>query len=68
MKHLALREILVVSGSLPRRLQPFLKYCCELDFLQQVGGGFLFIHRLLLEHFSNGIVQEDADREPIENS
>jgi hypothetical protein len=64
LKHRALREILVASGSLPRRLQPFLKYCCELDFLQQVGGGFLFVHRLLLEHFSTSTGNEVSDGKP----
>jgi hypothetical protein len=30
----------------------FLGYCCDRIFLQKVGGGYIFIHRLLLEHFA----------------
>ena len=30
----------------------FLNYASERVFLQKVGGGYIFIHRLLLEHFA----------------
>ena len=30
----------------------FLDYAARLVFLQKVGGGYIFIHRLLLEHFA----------------
>jgi hypothetical protein len=41
------------NGSLPLRLAPFLDYCAERIFLRKVGGGSIFIHRLLLEHFAS---------------
>lgn len=37
---------------IPWRLIRFLNYCTELDFLRRVGGGYLFIHRLLLEYIA----------------
>ena len=41
------------KGYLPWKLEPFLDYAAdELNFLQKVGGGYLFIHRYLLEHFA----------------
>jgi hypothetical protein len=31
----------------------FLDYAAkDLNFLQKVGGGYIFIHRMLLEHFA----------------
>ncbi len=41
------------KGYLPWKLVPFLDYAAEdLGFLQKVGGGYMFIHRYLLEHFA----------------
>lgn len=52
--HYILRSILFVSGKMPFRIARFLDYATdELKFMRKVGGGYIFIHRLLLEHFSN---------------
>ena len=43
------------NGYMPRRLHRFLDHCTKLVFLRpkgSVGGGYIFIHRLLLEHFA----------------
>jgi hypothetical protein len=53
LSHLALRLILSRSGSLPLRLVPFLDDCVERIFLRKVGGGYIFVHRLLMEHFAS---------------
>jgi hypothetical protein len=37
---------------MPLRLRRFLDYAVHLGFLQRAGGGYIFIHRLLLEHFA----------------
>jgi hypothetical protein len=50
--HLILRFILYFTGHTPRRYAHFLDYATSLIFLQKVGGGYIFIHRLLLEHFA----------------
>ncbi|NEP13180.1 MAG: protein kinase [Symploca sp. SIO2C1] len=51
-KHFILRIILYCSGSIPWNYAHFLNYATERIFLQKVGGGYIFIHRLLLEHFA----------------
>jgi hypothetical protein len=53
LSHIALRLVLSRNGSLPLRLIPFLDYCAERVFLRKVGGGYIFVHRLLMEHFAS---------------
>ena len=52
IQHLALRCILWRSGALPLHLVAFLDYCAEPIFLRKVGGGYVFVHGLLMEHFA----------------
>jgi len=52
VKHGILRLILFCQGRIPWRYASFLDYAAERIFLQKVGGGYMFIHRLLLEHFA----------------
>jgi Cdc6-like AAA superfamily ATPase len=52
VKHYILRSILSVNNLLPWRLVPFLDYCTDLIFLRRVGGGYIFVHRLLMERFA----------------
>jgi len=51
-QHLLLRLALVHSRSAPWRYADFLDYAAERIFLRKVGGGYIFIHRLLLEYFA----------------
>lgn len=54
IQHYGLRWMLCRNGALPfRDLIPFLDYCAERIFLRKVGGGYIFVHRLLLEHFAS---------------
>jgi hypothetical protein len=53
IQHYILRAIVWRSGHAPRDYARFLDYAVKLVFLQQVGGGYIFIHRLLLEHFAD---------------
>ena len=39
---------------------PDLDYAADRIFLQKVGGGYIFIHRLLLEHFAALERKDDA--------
>jgi len=39
----------------------FLDYCVDRIFLRRVGGGYIFIHRLLQEHFAV-LTPEDIKR------
>jgi eukaryotic-like serine/threonine-protein kinase len=50
--HAALRLVLSLTGTMPLRLRGFLDYAVHLGFLQRAGGGYIFFHRLLLEHFA----------------
>jgi hypothetical protein len=52
IKHYALRLILWRKGSTPLRLIQFLDHCSRLIFLKKVGGGYIFIHRMLLDYFA----------------
>ncbi|EAW35262.1 NACHT domain-containing protein [Lyngbya sp. PCC 8106] len=52
IKHLTLRSMLYKKGVAPWNYARFLDYATELIFLQKVGGGYIFIHRMLLEHFA----------------
>jgi uncharacterized caspase-like protein len=53
IQHLILRLILWQRGCIPWNYARFLDYASERIFLQKVGGGYIFIHRLLLEHFAS---------------
>jgi|GEM_PF-614543 len=52
IKHLILRFILWRDGCIPWNYARFLDYAADRIFLQKVGGGYIFIHRLLMEHFA----------------
>jgi hypothetical protein len=52
IQHFTLRLILYRDGYIPWNYARFLDYAAERIFLQKVGGGYIFIHRLLLEHFA----------------
>ena len=52
LKHLALRLLLVRSGSIPWNYVKFLDYAAERILLRKVGGGYTFLHRMLLEYFA----------------
>lgn len=51
--HWVLRLLLAWRQVMPLRAIQFLDYSCDLIFLQRVGGGYIFIHRLVLEYFAS---------------
>jgi hypothetical protein len=51
VRHLALQCLLALSNSIPFRVSAFLDYSVRLRFLQRAGDGYMFIRRLVLEHF-----------------
>ena len=53
IRHFALRGILAHYEYLPWKLVPFLEFAKERLFLRRVGGGYIFIHRTLMEYFAN---------------
>ena len=52
IQHLVFRFFLYFNGYIPWNYASFLDYTTELIFFQKIGGGYIFIHRLLLEHFA----------------
>jgi DNA polymerase III delta prime subunit len=51
-QHIALRFVLWRIGALPLNLVGFLDACADRILLRKVGGGYIFIHQLLLEYFA----------------
>jgi hypothetical protein len=52
IQHFTLRFILYRTGHIPWSYARFLDYAAERIFLRKVGGGYIFIHRLLMEYFA----------------
>ena len=52
VQHFILRFILYIKGESPWNYARFLDYATDRLFLQKVGGGYIFVHRMLLEHFA----------------
>jgi hypothetical protein len=52
-RHLILRLLLFGCGYMPWNYTRFLNYACERIFLCKVGGGYIFIHRYLMEYFAS---------------
>ena len=53
LRHGVLRLLLWRAGSMPWNYPRFLDYAAERVLLSKVGGGYIFIHRLLLEYFAS---------------
>lgn len=53
IKHYVLRLMLWRKHGLPLDLTRFLDFAADQILLQQAGGGYAFIHRMLMEHFAN---------------
>ena len=52
IQHAVLRLALWRRGDAPLHYARFLDYAAQRILLRKVGGGYLFLHRLLLEHFA----------------
>jgi hypothetical protein len=64
LQHLVLRLLLVHNGSAPWRYAEFLDYATERIFLRKVGGGYIFIHRLLQDYFAAMYQSDRVDSPP----
>jgi hypothetical protein len=51
--HTILRLILWCKGNIAWNYDHFLDYAVERIFLRKVGGGYMFVHRLLMEYFAS---------------
>lgn len=67
IEHGIVRLIITRRGHTPLNYARFLDYAAEeLHFLQKVGGGYVFIHRYLLEHFADMAVERGYVTQPKE--
>jgi len=60
IQHLVLRIMLWRNGSAPLNYVRFLDCAADRIFLRKVGGGYIFVHRLLLEYFASLEPEEEG--------
>jgi hypothetical protein len=63
IQHYTLRWLLWRSGAFPRDIAAFCDSCVTRILLRRVGGGWIFVHRLLLEYFAE---LEEENMNPAE--
>ena len=61
IQHFNLRRILYRQGRIPWNYSRFLDYASERLLMKKVGGGYIFYHRMLMEHFAQ---RHQVSREP----
>jgi hypothetical protein len=65
LKHFVLRLVLWMTRSAPVSYVGFLDHAVERLFLRKVGGGYIFIHRMLLEYFATLAGPRRLDRDAV---
>jgi hypothetical protein len=65
IEHWSLRLILAVRGYTPWNLVRFLNHASDLILLRHAGGGYIFLHRLLLDHFA---AIEERSARPVKSA
>ena len=65
LQHLSVRLVLWQMGTMPRKYAHFLDYASKQILLTKVGGGYIFIHRLLLEYFATLDTDKNQQMQPI---
>ena len=53
IQHYILRLILATQSHTPANYTRFLDYATERIFLRKVGGGYIFVHRTLMEYLAS---------------
>jgi hypothetical protein len=57
--HFILRLMLYQNKYAPWNYARFLNYATDRLFMQKVGGGYIFMHRMLLEHFAEMSIEQE---------
>jgi NACHT domain/CHAT domain len=52
IQHLSLRQMLCQNGRIPWNYAKFLDFASDRLLMKKIGGGYVFFHRMLLEHFA----------------
>jgi hypothetical protein len=68
IKHYTLRLILWLKGYTPFKFVQFLDHCAKLILLKKVGGGYIFIHRMLLDYFADLPTQTASNKPASDRS
>jgi hypothetical protein len=58
IEHYTLRFFLWRAGKMPWNYVQFLDYAAERILLRKVGGGYLFVHRTLRDHFADMVSEQ----------
>ena len=53
IQHFSLRQFLYYKGRIPWNYAKFLDFASSRLLMKKVGGGYVFFHRMLLEHFAS---------------
>lgn len=53
IEHVVLRMLLNRGDEIPANYSQFLDYTAQLNILRRVGGGYIFVHRYLLDYFAS---------------
>lgn len=53
LKHFVLRFLFFWNGSMPWNYPTFLDVAADYLFLRKIGGGYIFVHRMLMEYFAS---------------
>jgi hypothetical protein len=53
LQHWGMRLVLRLKGYAPFQYVRFLDYAAERFFLRKLGGGYIFVHRMLMEYFAS---------------
>jgi WD40 repeat protein len=68
IQHFILRLLLYTWGNLPWNLVRFLDHASGRILLRKVGGGYIFVHRLLQEYFAERYQDEQSDHKATSHS
>ena len=60
--HFILKYVLYKRKTFPWDIASFLDYATKIIFLRRVGGGYIFVHRLLMEHFAEMYVETPTSK------
>jgi hypothetical protein len=52
IQHFTLRQMLYKKGRIPWNYAKFLDFASDRLLMKKIGGGYIFFHRMLLEHFA----------------
>ena len=59
LQHFTLRFILWCNEYAPWNYVRFLDHAVDRHFMQKVGGGYIFVHRMLMEHFAQMELEQE---------